>query len=107
MMQYNNPNRQNLQRNTYIREILPEQIPEDYVEAADQVMQKIADEKRYNQITTSKIRNILSLISESLCQLINELSQKIIDVANLKEKNANNMLLKEQREKIIGRFKFA
>lgn len=28
-----------------------------------------------------------------------------IDVANLKEKNANNMLLKEQQEKIIGRFK--
>lgn len=27
-----------------------------------------------------------------------------IDVANLKEKNANNTLLKEQREKIIGRF---
>ena len=28
-----------------------------------------------------------------------------IDVANLKEKNANNALLKEQQEKIIGRFK--
>ena len=34
-----------------------------------------------------------------------ELARAEIDVANLKEKNANNMLLKEQQEKIIGRFK--
>ena len=34
-----------------------------------------------------------------------ELARVEIDVANLKEKNANNMLLKEQQEKIIGRFK--
>lgn len=34
-----------------------------------------------------------------------ELARVEIDVANLKEKNANNALLKEQKEKIIGRFK--
>ena len=65
MMAYNNyPNRPRQQENPYVREITPEAVPEDYVEAADRVMQVISQEKRYNQITTSKIRNILTLISE-------------------------------------------
>ena len=34
-----------------------------------------------------------------------KLTRAEIDVANLKEKNANNALLKKQQEKIIGRFK--
>lgn len=65
MMAYNNyQNKPRQQENPYVREITPEAVPEDYVEAADRVMQVISQEKRYNQITTSKIRNILTLISE-------------------------------------------
>ena len=60
----NSQNRQFQQRPKNVREILAETVPEDYVDAADKVMQSIAEEKRFNQITTSKIRNILSLISE-------------------------------------------
>lgn len=64
MMAYNNyQNRPRQQENTYVREIPAESVPEDYVEAAKCVMQVIAQEKRSNQITTSKIRNILTLIS--------------------------------------------
>ncbi len=38
-------------------------LPEDYVDAAEAVMQRLAEDRR-NAITTSKIRNLLSLVSD-------------------------------------------
>lgn len=74
MMAFNNYNNQNRNtstpprpaqpRNASTGEILPAAVPADYVDAAEKVMQKIAEGKRFNQITTSKIRNLLSLISD-------------------------------------------
>ncbi len=42
-------------------EIKPLSLPDDYVDAAEEVMRRLADKK--NRITTSKIRNLLSLVS--------------------------------------------
>ncbi len=47
------------------QEIIAEPIPEEYVDAAEQAMRAYSEgTDKYNQITTSKIRNLLSLISE-------------------------------------------
>lgn len=43
-------------------EIKPEQIPEDYVEQAEKVMRNVMGQR--GAITTSKIRNLLSMVSD-------------------------------------------
>ena len=43
-------------------EIKPEQIPEDYVESAEHVMRSLMGQR--GVITTSKIRNLLSMVSD-------------------------------------------
>ena len=63
-MAYNNyTNKLRQQTNQYVRDIQAANVPADYVDAADNVMRSISEEKRSIQITTSKLRNILSLIS--------------------------------------------
>ena len=47
------------------QEIIAEPIPEEYVDAAEQVMKSYRENStKKDQITTSKIRSLLSLISE-------------------------------------------
>lgn len=71
----NNPNysnhkgRQNYNSNNYgnrnnnpTKEILPEAVPEDYVQAAETVMRDVVNQRP--SITTSKIRNLLSLVTD-------------------------------------------
>lgn len=71
----NNPNysnhkgRQNYNSNNYgnrnnnsTKEILPETVPEDYVQAAETVMRDVLNQGP--SITTSKIRNLLSLVTD-------------------------------------------
>lgn len=53
---YNNNGRRS---NNAAKEILPAAVPTDYVAAAEEVMKAI-----YSKITTSKIRNLLSLVSD-------------------------------------------
>ena len=62
---YPNQNRQANQRLPYQQapvEIKPETVPEDYVDRAEAVIKEIKDLRP--TITTSKIRNLLSLISD-------------------------------------------
>lgn len=42
-------------------EIRPEKVPEDYIDRADTVMRELSEQRQ--SITTSKIRNLLSLVS--------------------------------------------
>ena len=67
-MAYNNYQNQrpNQGRNNYSQplpaEIRPLPLPEDYVDAAEAVMRRMAGSNR--KITTSKIRNLLSLVTD-------------------------------------------
>ena len=46
-------------------EVKPEKLPADYVELAEQVMRSLIDERNGRiAISTSKIRNLLSMVSE-------------------------------------------
>lgn len=42
-------------------EIRPEKVPEDYIDRADAIMKEMSEQRQ--NITTSKIRNLLSLVS--------------------------------------------
>ena len=54
--------RQNSNQRPAPVEILPEKIPEDYVDRAESVISSMQNQRPV--ITTSKIRNLLSLVSE-------------------------------------------
>ena len=64
--QYNDPGR-GTPRQDYSRpapppEIRPETLPKDYVDQAEKIMGEISQQRE--KITTSKIRNLLSLVSD-------------------------------------------
>lgn len=65
--QYSDPGRGATPRQDYSRpapppEIRPEPLPKDYVDQAEKIMGEISQQRE--KITTSKIRNLLSLVSD-------------------------------------------
>ena len=60
---YNNrPQQRQPQQQSVIAEIRPEAVPADYVDRAEEIMKELKDSRP--AITTSKIRNLLSLVSD-------------------------------------------
>ncbi len=60
--QYNDPGRRGSSRPAPPPEIRPETLPKDYVDQAEKIMGEISQQRE--KITTSKIRNLLSLVSD-------------------------------------------
>ena len=92
-------------------EIKPMKVPDDYVDAAEQVILKIGQpdyrqEGKYRfQITTTKLRNILSLVSDIYNIENRRTGEKISDVSNSKLQMLRIRVLYEAgRDKKVERF---